>query len=49
MRSEVTPRDHLWIDVGPVKVDSTRPGAELGCLAAILAMLVVFRWAMKRI
>ena len=44
--------DHVepqGLDFGPVKVDSTRPVAELGCLAAVLAMLVVFRWAMKRI
>lgn len=49
MRSEVPPTDHLWMEVGPVKIDSERPVAELGCLAAVLVMIVIFRWAMKRI
>ena len=37
------------LDFGPVSVDSTRLGPELLALAAVLAMLVAFRWAMKRI
>lgn len=34
---------------GPVSVDSNRLGPELGSLAAVMAMLLVFRWAYKRL
>lgn len=37
------------LDFGPVKVDSTRLVPELIAMAAVLIMLVLFKWAMKRI
>ena len=35
------------LDFGPVTVDSERLGPELFALAAIMVMLVAFKWAMK--
>ena len=37
------------LDFGPVSVDSERLGPELFALAAIMVMLVAFKWAIKRI
>ena len=43
------PATPFQLQAGPIKVDSERPVAELGCLAAVLAMIVAFRWALKKI
>ena len=40
---------HLWMDFGPVSVDSNRLGPELGALAAVMVMLLAFRWVYKRL
>ncbi len=40
---------HIRADFGPVSVDSNRLGPELGALAAIMVMLLAFRWIYKRI
>ena len=37
------------LDFGPVSVDSNRLGPELTALAAVMVMLLLFRWAYKRI
>lgn len=37
------------LDFGPVSVDSNRLGPELGALAAVMVLLLAFRWAYKRI
>ncbi len=49
MASNTEIPSHLWVDVGPVSVDSTRMGPELISLAAIMVMLLVFRYIYKRI
>ena len=50
MRQQTSHADHLWsLDVGPVKVDYGNAFTDLGVLAAVLSMLLLFRWAMKRI
>ena len=37
------------LDFGPVSVDSNRLGPELTALAAVMVMLLAFRWIYKRI
>ena len=49
MASQVETIEPQGLDFGPVSVDSTRLGPELGALAAVLVMLVAFKWALKRI
>ncbi len=47
MNTEVP--SHLWADFGPISVDSNRLGPELTALAAVMVMLLAFRWIYKRI
>jgi hypothetical protein len=37
------------LDFGPVSVDANRLGPELGALAAVIGMLIVFRWLYRRV
>ena len=49
MASSTEVPSHLWVDFGPVSIDSRRMGPELISLAAIMVMLLVFRYIYKRI
>ena len=37
------------LDFGPVSLDSNKPIQELGTLALLMALLLVFKWAWKRV
>jgi hypothetical protein len=37
------------LDFGPVSVDTNRLGPELTTLAAVMGMLIIFRWLYKRV
>ena len=41
--------DHLWADIGPIRVDSSNLGPELVSVAAVLGLLIVFKVIIKRI
>lgn len=40
---------HLWAEVGPVSIDSNNLVPELSGVAGVLALLVLFKWALKQV